>query len=199
MTRVEGKRRQGRSDVQPEPLREMLVERGRPGAVIQEADALGGEQATQVFPDGGHVGQHLVGAFAHGLELLFRIQPIGAHVVQPGLELLDRRRDPDHEELVQVAADNGEELDPFEERVARVACLLQDALVEGQPAQVPVDVERRVLEVAGRIGAPGLALATLAGPGPGGTAVRHGRPVNGRWDGCHAAPERGRRHPTKAM
>ena len=49
--------------------------------------------------------------------------------------------------LVEVAGGDGEELDPFEQAVARVVRFRQHALVELEPAQLAVQVERRVIEV----------------------------------------------------
>src|SRR5205085_29444 len=62
-------------------------------------------------------------------------------------EFLLRRRDADHEELVQVGRTDREELQPFKQWMAAHACLGKDALVELEPAQLAVDVQRWVLEV----------------------------------------------------
>src|SRR6185503_15566540 len=48
--------------------------------------------------------------------------------VQPG--------DADHEEFVEVAVEDGEELQALEQRPAAIAGLLQDAPVERQPGQL---------------------------------------------------------------
>ena len=48
----------------------------------------------------------------------------------------------------RFVAGDGEELHPLEERMRRVERLVEDALVEFQPAQLAVDVERRILEVS---------------------------------------------------
>ena len=76
--------------------------------------------------------------------------PSGLTSSMPGAILLQERRHAHHEELVEVGGDDGQELDALEQGMGLVECLIQDPLVELQPAQLPVDVERRVLEV-GRI------------------------------------------------
>ena len=59
--------------------------------------------------------------------------------------------DADHEELVEVRAEDGEELEPLQQRHGRVLGLFEHAAVELEPAQFAVDVQRRVVEV-GRVG-----------------------------------------------
>jgi len=46
--------------------------------------------------------------------------------------------DADFEELVQVRADDGEELEPFEKGLGRILCLLEDALVKLEPTELPI-------------------------------------------------------------
>ena len=43
------------------------------------------------------------------------------------------------EELIQVGADDAEELHPLQQRVLRVQRLLQHAVIKLQPAQLPID------------------------------------------------------------
>ena len=67
-----------------------------------------------------------------------------------GLDLLAQTGDPDLEELVEVAGEDGQELDPLEQRVALVARLVQDARVEVEPRQLAVEVGERRLGAASR-------------------------------------------------
>src|SRR3546814_1361202 len=46
----------------------------------------------------------------------------------------------DHEEFVEVVAGDGEEAQPLEQRMGGIARFLQHPPVEGQPAQLPVEV-----------------------------------------------------------
>ena len=50
-----------------------------------------------------------------------------------------RRGHADHEELVQVRAEDGEELDPLQQRHAGILRLVEDAPVELQPRQLAID------------------------------------------------------------
>ena len=62
----------------------------------------------------------------------------------PACTFCCKAADADHEELVEVGLEDGQELEPFQQRHLRVLSFLQDAAVELQPTQLAVDVERRV-------------------------------------------------------
>ncbi len=51
-------------------------------------------------------------------------------------------RDTDHEKFVKVVCKDGQELHPFKERVPFVLCLFEHMVVETDPAQLTVDIER---------------------------------------------------------
>src|SRR5262249_48201156 len=61
-----------------------------------------------------------------------------------GLDLLLDAADADHEELVQVGAEDGQELEALQKGHLRVLGLFEYAAVELQPAQLPVEVQRRI-------------------------------------------------------
>jgi hypothetical protein len=46
--------------------------------------------------------------------------------------------DADFEELVQVGADDGEEFEPFEQRLGRVLSLFENALIKLQPTKLTI-------------------------------------------------------------
>jgi hypothetical protein len=48
--------------------------------------------------------------------------------------------DADLEELVEVGADDREKLQPFQQGLGGILSLLKNALVEFEPAELPVDV-----------------------------------------------------------
>ena len=48
------------------------------------------------------------------------------------------RSHPDHEELVEVGADDAQEAQPLQQWHLRAQCLIEDAPVELHPAQLPV-------------------------------------------------------------
>ena len=61
------------------------------------------------------------------------------------LDLLAQTGDADLEELVEIAGEDREELDPLELWIALVACLVQHPSVEFQPGQLAIDVRERGL------------------------------------------------------
>ena len=82
-----------------------------------------------------------LGTLADPGQLLGRRQPIPERgPAEPGHFLPLQTRDADLEELVQVAGGDGEELDSFEQREVGVFADGEDALVEGEPAQLAVQV-----------------------------------------------------------
>ncbi len=103
----------------------------------------------QVVPDRGLILQHLSRALTHRLELLLRVVSVRRDVFDLFANLLQRRRDANHEELVEIRAGDREELHTLEQRVRGVARLCQNALVELQPTELAVDIQRRVLQVSG--------------------------------------------------
>jgi hypothetical protein len=56
-------------------------------------------------------------------------------------ELLEGR-DADFEEFVQVRTDDGEEFEPFEQRLGRVLSLFKNALIKLQPTELTIQVRR---------------------------------------------------------
>ena len=72
-------------------------------------------------------------------ELFAGAEAVEAGVDDAGIHLLDEAGHADLEELVQVGADDGEELEPLQEWMVGVPGLLEHAAVEGQPAQLAVE------------------------------------------------------------
>ena len=71
-------------------------------------------------------------------------EAVRAAGVDPGVDLVVHAGDADHEELVEVGDEDGEELHPLHQRQRLVAGELEDAVVELEPGQLAVDVQRRV-------------------------------------------------------
>ena len=150
MARVERQRRQHREDVVLEVLREPGVDRRRVVGRLEEVDALGGQQRPQrLAPARGLLVDLRQRARADGRQLLIGGLAVDRDLLDAGAELLQDGRDAHHEELVEVGAGDGEELDALEQRVRRILRLRQDALVERQPAQLAVDEQRRAAQVVG--------------------------------------------------
>src|SRR5215212_6308102 len=77
-------------------------------------------------------------------ELFFRCHPIWNGVRELRGHLLLQPRDPDHEELIEVGLGDRDEPHPLEQRVPLIAGLLEDPVVEPQPRELPVYVQRRI-------------------------------------------------------
>ena len=73
-------------------------------------------------------------------QLLHRGEAVGAELRDARVDLLHEARHPDLEELIKVRADNREEAHALQKGVAHALRLLKDPPVEGQPAQLPVEV-----------------------------------------------------------
>ena len=145
MHRIDGDRRQHGEDV----LTEVIVERD----AIRLGQLLGADQrdahvaeprAHRLVPDAVVLGDQLVRALADGLELLLRRHAVRRHFLDLTEHLRLQARGPHHEELVEVAREDAEELQPLVQRHVRVRGLAQHARVELQPGQLAIDVERRV-------------------------------------------------------
>jgi hypothetical protein len=141
---IDCERRQHRVHARPEVLvgvRALLRGQVRVG---DARDAVRREARQDVVPqDPVLFVDQLVRPSVDGRELLGRPEAIGAVVLrlEPRVELLLQAGDADFEELVQVGAEDGKKLDPLEQRVAGVARFLEDARIELEPAQFPIDVE----------------------------------------------------------
>ena len=93
--------------------------------------------------------------------------PVGAAGVDAGLELIVEVRHPHHEELVEVRLPDRAELDPLEQRHRGVLGELEHPVVEVEPGELAVEVERGVLEVGLALVRPGRALGLPEAPAGG--------------------------------
>ena len=80
-------------------------------------------------------------------QLLGRGHTVGRRFQRSGQELVAEAGHPDHEELVQVGGEDGQELDSFEQGAVLVESFFKDAQIELEPAQLAVDVQLRAAEV----------------------------------------------------
>ena len=140
--RVHRERREHREDVRLEER----VDRGPLGAVQfvhgDQADPVAFErrqdvavQAPVALPD---QGTHPLG---DQLELLRRRHPVRRAARDAGRELPPQARDPHHVELVEIGAEDRQELQALEQRHALVQRLVQHPGVELQPTQLAVEIE----------------------------------------------------------
>jgi hypothetical protein len=83
------------------------------------------------------------------VELCFRGHAVRRSLDDAGGHLPLEAGDPHLIELVEVAAEDAEELEALEQGGARVQRLVQHPAVELQPGELAVDVERRVPQIQG--------------------------------------------------
>ena len=122
-------------------------------------------------------------ALAGRRQLLPGRPPVGRAGDGAGLDLLAQAGDADLEELVEVAGEDRQELDPLEEGVSGVARLVEHARVELEPGELAVEVRELGLfraRLAGRVPVPtdggagsGLDGGHLEGGAPGGSVRAH--------------------------
>lgn len=86
------------------------------------------------------VRDHALDAFSDGSEGFAGAEAVGTVGVAAVFQQLFEGGDADFEELVEIRADDREKLQPFQQGLGGILGLLKDALVELQPAQLPVDV-----------------------------------------------------------
>ena len=127
MAGVDRERRQDREDLVEEPLAERVVVL-RDRGVLDDLDALARRAPADVGPKIARVvGDELEDPLAGRRELLAGGPAVRRRATVAGLDLLAQAGDADLEELVEVAGEDRQELDPLEQRVALVARLVQDA------------------------------------------------------------------------
>ena len=73
-------------------------------------------------------------------KLLRRRHSVGRALLDPQRLMRLQAGDADHEEFVEIAGGDRKEAQPLQEGVFRVARLLQHAPVEGEPAQLPIEI-----------------------------------------------------------
>ena len=118
--------------------------------VVDDLDALGREALAQLQEDRRVLGDELEDALAGVRQLLAGRPPVGRPGDGSRLDLLAQAGDADLEELVEVAGEDRQELDPLEERIAGIARLVEDPRVELEPGQLAIEV--REARAASRLG-----------------------------------------------
>ena len=165
---IDRQRRQHRPHLAREERGQVRLLLGRQITGRDAADAQVGEARLDVgAPAPVQIVHHRVGAGADGRELLGRGQAVGRGLDDVAGQLLLETGDADHEELVQIRRDDGDELEAFAERHRRIARFLEHAFVEAEPGQLPVDEQLRGRRVRdrGRLTDDWLALAPCHGRG----------------------------------
>ncbi len=137
---VDGQRGEDREDLVPEEREEaglFLLGQLRPADQVDALVREGGGDVLVVA--GGVPGHQLAGAGPDHLQHLARLEAGGGAGGDAGGDPALEAGHPDHEELVQVAGEDREEVRAFQQGCVRVLGQLQDPLVEGEPAALPVE------------------------------------------------------------
>ncbi len=149
--RIEPDGRDDRCDLVAEIAAHPGLELGRPMPAADEADLMFGKRRQQ------HVVEDRVLAvdlFMHQLgnarQRLMRLQTIGAGLLAGEGDALLQPGHANLEELVEVAGEDQQELQPFQQRIGLVQRLLQHADIELQLGKLAVDVQRAVIQIGHR-------------------------------------------------
>ena len=153
VARIEGEWRQQRKNLRPEVRRQESPRRIGELVGFEDPDAVLGQlRAQTVVPARGLIAHHAGRTLADGHQQLGHRHPVDRDLFEAGAPLLEQRRDAHHEELVEVRGDDGQELHPLQQRMVVVQRLIEDPLVELQPAHLAVAVQRWVMEIGGGYG-----------------------------------------------
>ena len=145
-------RREDREDLAPEALVERVALLGADLVHPDDADAVLGQRRAHLVLRAARLALvEVEDALAQLVDDLRRRAPVGAGVVEPGVDLVVQPGDADGEELVEVGGEDGQELQALHQRHVVLLGQLEHARVELQPGQLAVVVEPRVVEVA-RVG-----------------------------------------------
>ena len=136
---VDRERRQHRKDVRHEPLLEPGAVAGFELGRFDDGDAGLAELSAQAHPGDLLIRHQLAGSLPDRLELLGGRQPVLAHGLDAGEILAFEPGHPHHIEFVEIVRRDRQEAQPFEQRMAQVVGLGENALVEGEPGELPVD------------------------------------------------------------
>ncbi|OPZ52057.1 MAG: hypothetical protein BWY91_02474 [bacterium ADurb.BinA028] len=187
--RVDGQRGEHREDL----LAEQPVQRRALGLVevapAHDADALFVQRRTDLVPEDPRVHPHeFLRRVLDPVEQLARLKPSGRADGEAGGDAALEPGDPDHEELVEVAGEDREELRPFDEGDGLVHRQLQHALVELQPRDLALEVAL-LRQIEGDHG-PCLDLIGRCGVGHPTPDRRRSEGLGQRWDGCFTLDSR---------
>ena len=156
---IDGQRREHREDPIFELPGEVLLVAPRELVPREDLDPLGRELAQQAVVDLGDALELTVDLVADRQQRAGGRQTIGRARAATRGDLVLQAGDAHLEELVEIATPDPQEPQTLQQRGALVARLRQDALVEGQPRQLAVEV---VVGIAG----VGVSHATTVGSSP---------------------------------
>ncbi len=176
---IEGQRGQhGKHGFVEVPGRLLAVGLVQLGIVVNE-NALFAKRLEQAIQGAMGLRQQPLHLAPDGHQLRPRAHAVRARFERTRLQLRRQARHPHHEKLVQVGAENRQELHPLQQRVGFILGLFEHAALEREQAQLAVHVERRVFQVHRR---RRCGSGLLWGAGPSGFGLH----LLGHGGGCRA-------------
>ncbi|MCY1495390.1 hypothetical protein D9M68_292910 [compost metagenome] len=146
--RVEADRGDDRRDLVAEVTAHPGLQLGGPVAAADEVDLVLGQRGEQHVVEDRVLARHLfVDQLADPRQRLMRLQTVGAGLFAGIGDLLLQPGDADLEELVEVAGEDQQELQAFQQRVGLIQRLFQHADVELQLREFAMNVEGAVIDV----------------------------------------------------
>ena len=144
MSRIDGQRCQHRKHVRLKERRHALHFIGREFGHPHEADTMRFEGRQQLlvqcstttfkqFPDARSRRDELVGGG----------QRVGLILWRTGCHLAPQASETNHVELIEVRTEDGQKLQPFQQRNARIQCFFENARIEFEPTQLAVQIRQR--------------------------------------------------------
>ena len=149
----DGERREDREDLAPETLAQLVAVGLVDVGAALDAHAVLGERGAQHAVE--HVGLApglLADRDADRVDRLRRAAAVLARLLDPRVDVLLQPGDAHHEELVEVRGVDRAELQPLQQRDRIVLRELEDAVVEVQPGQLAIEVQRGIVEIHRRRG-----------------------------------------------
>ena len=148
MAWIEGERREHRAD----PLAEIVLQEfpnlRRVFLRVDDLDLLLAQDRTQhIVSATRDLVHHGLGSDPNHRQALAGDEAVWRRHVVPGPALPRQRGDPHHEKFVEIVRGNCQEFDPFEQRVRVGPRLREHPFVECEPAQLPVNVQRRIRKI----------------------------------------------------
>ncbi len=129
----------------------MLALLRRKRAELQDANVVRFERRNQiVIVERIRIADQRPHGNTRGLKRLGRGASIEAHFLHARVNALHQPGDADHEEFIDVGAENGKKLCSLQKRIGRLASLLQNPPLKLQMAELPVHIQGRLFQVDGR-------------------------------------------------
>ena len=81
------------------------------------------------------------------LQLLRRRKPCDIRLLVSGIYHILQGRHPDHEKLIQIGRGYAQKFQPLKQRIVLVSCFVEHSSVEENPAQLPIGIIFRIIEI----------------------------------------------------